>query len=182
MTRALVVFESMFGNTEVIARAIGEGLSDKVPVRVVRAGPDVVLDEDVELLVVGGPTHAFGMTRPATRESAGQQGAASSAAKGTGVREWLDRVGTATCRVGTATCRVATFDTRVHKKGLPGSAARGAEKKLGKAGARVLAPATSFWVTSTQGPLLPGEEDRARQWGNELGVRLLLRTSTHTAS
>jgi hypothetical protein len=42
----------------------------------------------------------------------------------------------------------------------------------------VLAPATSFWVTSTQGPLLPGEEDRARQWGNELGLRLQLRTRT----
>jgi hypothetical protein len=108
------------------------------------------------------------MTRPTTRESAGQQGASSTLAKGTGVREWLDGI-------GSATCRVATFDTRVPKKGLPGSAARGAEKKLGRAGGRVLAPATSFWVTSTQGPLLPGEEDRARQWGNELGLRLQLR-------
>ena len=174
MTRALVVFESMFGNTEVIARAVAEGLADKVPVRVVRAGPDVVLEDDVELLVVGGPTHAFGMTRPATRDSAGQQGASSALAKGTGVREWLDGI-------GSATCRVATFDTRVHKKGLPGSAARGAEKKLGRAGARVLAPATSFWVTSTQGPLLPGEEDRARQWGNELGLRLQMRTGAGRA-
>ena len=174
MTRALVVFESMFGNSEVVARAIAEGLSDKVPVRVVRAAPDLVVEDDVELLVVGGPTHAFGMTRPATRESAGQQGASSALAKGIGVREWLDGL-------GSTTCRVATFDTRVHKKGLPGSAARGAEKRLGRAGARVLAPATSFWVTSTQGPLLPGEEDRARQWGNELGLRLLLRTRTRAS-
>jgi len=174
MTRALVVFESMFGNTEVVARAIAEGLSDKVPVRVARAGPDLVVDDDVELLVVGGPTHAFGMTRPGTRESAGQQGASSALAKGVGVREWLDGL-------GSTTARVATFDTRVHKPGLPGSAARGVEKRLGRAGARVLAPATSFWVTSTQGPLVPGEEDRARQWGNELGLRLLLRTAARTS-
>ena len=174
MTRALVVFESMFGNTEVIARAVAEGLADKVPVRVVRATPDLVLEDDVELLVVGGPTHAFGMTRPATRESAGQQGASSAVSHGIGVREWLDGL-------GSTTCRVATFDTRVHMKGLPGSAARGVEKRLGRAGARVLAPATSFWVTSTQGPLLPGEEDRARQWGNELGLRLLLRSRTHSS-
>jgi hypothetical protein len=174
MTRALVVFESMFGNTEVVARAIAEGLSDKVSVRVARAGPDLLVDDDVELLVVGGPTHAFGLTRPGTRGSAGQQGASIALAKGIGVREWLDGL-------GSTTARVAAFDTRVHKPGLPGSAARGAEKRLGRAGARVLAPATSFWVTSTQGPLLPGEEDRARQWGNELGLRLLLRTGARTS-
>jgi hypothetical protein len=52
---------------------------------------------------------------------------------------------------------VAAFDTRIRKRGVPGSAARAAEKRLRKKGLMPLAPATSFWVTGTTGPLLPDE-------------------------
>lgn len=169
MARALVVFESMFGSTALVARAVGDGLRDLVEADVVRAAPGVVVGEDVDLLIVGGPTHAFGMSRPGTRESAGQQGADLEAATGPGLREWL-----ADARP-TDALSVAAFDTRIRKRGVPGSAARAAERRLRRTGARVLAPAESFWVAGTSGPLLPGEEDRARLWGHRLADELVHR-------
>jgi hypothetical protein len=70
MKRALVIYESMYGNTEQIARAIGEGLGDRMQVEVVEVGAaPTTLAADVGLVVVGGPTHAFSMSRraPASR-------------------------------------------------------------------------------------------------------------------
>ena len=164
MARALVVFESMFGNTERVARAVAEGLAEHIHVNLVRAGPDVTLPDDVDLIVIGGPTHAFGMSRPSTRVSAGQQGAGESAAGGTGLREWLDLLPEPTAyRPATA-----AFDTRIRKPGVPGSAARSAARRLRHAGLPVVVPPMSFWVRGTGGPLLPGEEDRASSGCREL--------------
>jgi len=166
MACALVVFESMFGNTEVVAAQIAAGLAEMLDdVKVVRAGPGVEVGDDVVLLVVGGPTHAFGLSRASTRDSAGQQGAPADVARAEGLREWL-------AELPLTTCRVAAFDTRIHKPGVPGSAARGAERRLGKAGGRVVSPATSFWVSGMRGPLVAGEDERARSWGRLLGTRL----------
>ena len=61
---AIVVFESMFGNTQEIAEAVAEGLrAADVDARQLEVGsaPDR-FDETVGMVVVGGPTHAFGMT------------------------------------------------------------------------------------------------------------------------
>jgi len=164
MTRALVVYESMFGNTERVARAVALGLAEHIHVDLVRAGPGVTLADDVDLVVVGGPTHAFGLSRPSTRVSAGQQGASGSAASGSGLREWLETLPPPTA-YWPAT---AAFDTRVRKPGVPGSAARSAARRLRHAGLPVVVPPMSFWVRGTGGPLLPGEEGRARSWGREL--------------
>ncbi len=65
--RALVVYESMFGNTRVIADAVAIGLSTWLDVGLVEVGTaDPALNDDVRLLIVGGPTHAFEMSRPET--------------------------------------------------------------------------------------------------------------------
>jgi hypothetical protein len=162
--RALVVFESMFGNTQKIADAIADGLSSGMPTDLVEvgAGPGRIAD-DVGLLVVGGPTHAFGLTRPKTRESAADQAEGELVSRGTGLREWL-----ASLDGGSESIRAATFDTRINKPRLPGSAARGAEKRLRKLGFRIEAPAESFYVDGTTGPLIDGELERARGWGERL--------------
>ena len=164
MTRALVVYETRFGNTERVARAVALGLAEHIHVDLVRAGPGVTLADDVDLVVVGGPTHAFGLSRPSTRVSAGQQGASGSAAAGSGLREWLETLPPPTA----SWPATATFDTRVRKPGVPGSAARSAARRLRHAGLPVVVPPMSFWVRGTGGPLLPGEEGRARTWGREL--------------
>ena len=162
MSRALVVFESMFGDTERVARAVAQGLGLTMDVDVRRAAPEVTL-AGVDLVVVGGPTHAFSMTRGSTRRSARDQGAPADIADGPGLREWI-----AALSLSEGRPPFATFDTRIRTRGVPGSAARSAERALRRLGLTALVPATSFWVTGTAGPLADGEEDRARQWGTAL--------------
>jgi hypothetical protein len=165
---ALVVFESMFGNTRQIADAVTEGLSGHLPVEQVEVGAaPAAIGRDVELLVMGGPTHAFGLTRPGTRQSAAQQAEDGLVSTGIGLREWLG-----TLAKGSSDVAVATFDTRISRPRLPGSAAAAAEKRLHRLGFRILARAESFFVEGTTGPLAPGERERARRWGEELAVRL----------
>lgn len=165
--RALVVYESMFGNSETVARAIAEGLrAARLEVELLNAATAAAPYGDlVELLVVGGPTHAFSMTRHNTREDAVRQGGAAEAA-GAGIREWIDHL-----HKGPHSEVVATFDTRVDKvRHLPGSAAKSAAKALRKMGYRRLVASESFYVDDVGGPLLAGEEERARAWGERLGV------------
>ena len=50
-----------------------------------------------------------------------------------------------------------------------GTAARQAEKQLRRRGLRIAAPAQSFYVTDTSGPLVAGEQQRAHEWGERLG-------------
>ncbi len=75
--RAVVIYESMFGNTHEVAERIGAGLRtepefEDVEVISVAEAIGRVLS-DVDLVVVGGPTHAHGVSRPSTRKSASEQ-------------------------------------------------------------------------------------------------------------
>ncbi|MFL6169218.1 MAG: flavodoxin family protein [Ornithinibacter sp.] len=158
---ALVMYESMFGNSERVARAIAEGLEDHgdVCIRDVTTTPPGEIPADVDLLVVGGPTHAFSMSRPRTREDAIRQGA-SQGLVASGLREWLD--GLPDDLEGLP---VAAFDTRVSRvRRLPGSAARTAARALRRHGARIVASPTSFYVEDVTGPLADHELERARAW------------------
>jgi len=165
--RALVVYESVFGDARTIAQAVASGLSVSLPADVLAAtdAPEE-LGPDVGILVVGGPNHAFGMPRPSTRDGAVKQYGADLPDTGTGLHEWLEALRAPT---GIA---AAAFDTR--GSGHPlitkmDHAARTEEKLLGKLGATVIAPAEHFFVVDTKGPLVAGEEERARAWGATLG-------------
>jgi hypothetical protein len=168
MMTVLVVFESMFGNTKVIANAVAEGLARHLPVQQVEVGAaPAVIGGEVDLLVVGGPTHAFGLSRPGTRQSAAQQAEDGLVSAGIGLREWLGAL-----HKGSADVAVAAFDTRISRPRLPGSAASAADKRLRRLGFQSAAPPTSFYVEGTTGPLLDGEIERARRWGEALAVEL----------
>jgi hypothetical protein len=172
--RAMVLFESMFGDTQAIADAVARGLSTNLEVETVEVGSAPQhLPDDVHVLIVGGPTHAFGLSRPATREDATRQadGAGVISAHG-GLREWL---ADATIRPDVL---AAAFDTRVNKPRMPGSAAHAAQRRLHRLGCTVLAPAESFYVTGTKGPLVDGEIERAEQWGQQLSERVTQHVST----
>jgi hypothetical protein len=108
-------------------------------------------------VVLGGPTHGWGMTRSTSRKRPGAAGYA------VGAREWLD----ATRQAGEK--MAAAFDTRFGKpRWLTGSAALRIARRLRRRGYRLVAPPESFFVLHTEGPLRDGEEDRARAWGAEL--------------
>ncbi|MGH8867502.1 MAG: flavodoxin family protein [Actinomycetes bacterium] len=159
----------MFGNTEAVARAIADGVATQmsVDVRQVADAPHE-LGPDVGLLVVGGPTHAFGMTLFGTRKTAVNQGAHPTGGPEIGLREWI-----AGLRPGDSPPAAATFDTRLHKRWIPGSAARKAQKQLRRLGLPIAAEASDFYVSDTPGPLLDGELTRARTWGSQLGATLV---------
>jgi Flavodoxin len=161
--RAVIVYESMFGNTETVARAIGQGLEPFADVRVVEVGEVPAELDGVDLLVVGGPTHAFGMSRASTRQDAERQADGPVVSRRQGIREWLPAL------PPSAGVAAAAFDTRVAKvRRLPGSAARGAAKLLRRHRYAMVAPPESFYVDDVTGPLLQGELDRARVWGSTL--------------
>ena len=168
--RALVVFESSFGNTGKVAQSVWEGIVGRVrdvALLEVANAPNR-LPAELDLLVVGGPTQAFGMSRPATRADAQAQAGTTPVEPTTGLREWL-----AALDPPERVVYAATFDTRIHSPHVPGSAAAGAMRALRRAGFQLTAESESFWVTGIKGPLRDGELDRARAWGVGLSGILL---------
>lgn len=181
---ALVVYESMFGNTAALAGAVAEGLArgqsggvdgraadgsggdhPEVEVREVGEAP-AALPDDLDLLVVGAPTHAFSLSRKETRAEAHRQGA-TRGGDATGVREWLTDVQVDRSPV------FATFDSRVAKvRHLPGCASRKAARLGQQRGLGAPMARESFYVADMSGPLVEGELGRAREWGRRLAERL----------
>jgi Flavodoxin len=164
--KALVVYESMYGNTARIAEAIGQGL-DEGDIETVVGAVDDVAPEDaagVDLLVVGGPTHAHGMTREGTRQQALKDGKNTydDPTRGPGLRSWTEQLPPGGGRLA------AAFDTRMRgPKAFTGSAAKGIAQRLQQHGFRSAAEPGSFLVTK-QSTLVEGEGERARTWALEI--------------
>ena len=151
---SLVVFDSTYGNTEIVARAISQALAAHGPVRTLRVNQVESGHLDgVTLVVVGSPTHAF---RPSP-----------------GTQAWLANLPAGRLEG----VRVAAFDTRVDVGGKPlpsvmarwfGFAAPAIEKRLLRLGGNLAGPAEGFVVATKLGPLQDGETDRARAWARTL--------------
>lgn len=170
--RVLVVYESMFGNTHVVADHISEGLRTDHDVVTMPVGEafDIVLDA-FDLIVLGGPTHAHGVStatsRNSAREAADKDDELDFEAEvgGPGLREWIK---------GIAGHRhlSAAFDTRIDgPAALTGRASKGIDRRLRRYGFRQLVEPESFLVDK-QSHLLAGEADRATEWGEALAARL----------
>lgn len=162
---AWIVVESMFGNTREVAEVVAEELRPDLDVEVldVSAAPREV-PADVAVLLVGGPTHALGMSRPNTREEARKRGADGPAE--TGIREWLT---SARVRTGLP---AAAFDTHADVRFVPGSAAKSASKRLRRLGCTLLARPHSFYVEDTAGPLAAGAQEDARRYAGDVMAAL----------
>jgi flavodoxin-like protein len=171
LTRALIVYESMFGNTREIARAIAGGLAPGLPTDVVDvadAPPEP--DPDVRLLIVGVPTLVFGLSTARTRSAAASRAGHPFSLASIGAREWLDAMPHAAGHRD-----ATTFDTRLRVHSLPGSAAKGAAKRLNRRGYRMLWPSRSFIVAHPNETLDQREVERARLWGRWIADGIELR-------
>jgi hypothetical protein len=161
---AIVVYESVWGNTGAVAHAIAEGLghgteaypTDAVPAhRLARA----------DLIVAGSPVFAFSLPSEGMRERILQtetEGPPPDLSHPS-LRSWLDRLPDGR---GLA----AAFETRIWWS--PRGATGTIEKRLGRAGYRRLLKAEKFVVQDKYGPLREGELERARAWGRTLRVAL----------
>jgi menaquinone-dependent protoporphyrinogen IX oxidase len=154
---AVIIFDTQFGNTEKIARAIAEGLPPTISVRLENAANIRKVDtENVELLVVGGPTQRQRITAS------------------------LQAVLEATPRRSLRGLKAAAFDTRYRMAALlTGSAAQRVARLLDKLGAQLLVPPESFFIERDIPPegqkrrheieqLEPGELDRAAEWAQRV--------------
>ena len=167
--RAVVVFESMYGNTRQVAEHIGEGLRGaavEVTVLPVSLATRDAL-EWADLVVVGGPTHAHALSRPSTRKSALEQAAAHGLDAehvdgAVGLREWFERLS------NVRDVAAAAFDTRLDApKLVTGQASRGIAVRLRRHGFTVVTDPESFLVDKRTA-LVPGELTRAVAWGRRL--------------
>jgi hypothetical protein len=169
--QTLIIYESMYGNTHKIADAIAEGLAPSGNVTVVPvAAANEDLLREIDLVIVGGPTHGHGMSRTVTRQGAvdatrkpGSQLALEPGAHGPGVRDWL-------ARDGELSTPAAAFDTRMTGPAVfTGRASRGIASHLRSRGCTMVAEPASFLVSKAN-ELCPGEVARAREWGASLAA------------
>ncbi|MFN8027161.1 MAG: flavodoxin domain-containing protein [Acidimicrobiia bacterium] len=168
---AVVVYESMFGNTHTVAEAIGAGIGTVMEVDVLSVHEATAdrLDGAV-LLVVGGPTHVHSLSRASTRATAVADAddpekhlSLDPDAHGDGLREWFDGID----RLGGA---AAAFDTRVDMPpALSGRASKAIAKRLRKDGCTLVAEPESFLV-DRDSHLEPNEVARATAWGVTLAA------------
>ena len=162
--KALVIYDSFFGNTEQIARAvgaaIGNALASHAEVQTLRVG-DVKAEHlaGLDLLVVGSPTRAFSAS-PATKA-------------------WLKSLAPNSLRG----IKVAAFDTRadmndVNSRTLTafvklfGYAAEPIANSLTKRGGTLVIPAEGFFIVDKEGPLKEGELARATMWAQQIAAQV----------
>ena len=157
--KAMVVYDSMYGNTEKVAQAIGAALGAPEEVETVRVG-DVRPEQlaGLSVLVVGSPTQRFSPT-----------GATTAFLK-------------AIPQGGLAGVKVAAFDTRITEAEIEririlsfmvrlfGYAAEPMAKRLEQKGGTLAVPPEGFYVGGTEGPLLEGELERAATWARQIAA------------
>ena len=141
--KALIVYDSVYGNTEKIARAIAEAITPSYEVKVLQAGEANPSElASIDLLIVGSPTHA-GRPTPA-------------------IQDLLNKVP----KLSLKGINVAAFDTRISTKlvGVFGYAAGRIAGNLKRKGGTLIASPEGFFVTGSKGPLKEGELERAAGW------------------
>ncbi len=159
--KAIVVYESHWGNTAAIARAIAEGLGSGAQALSTAEAKGAAI-AGAELIVAGAPVLGFSLPRESMLQSMRAGGARYKTAPDLShpsMRAWLEGL-------PAGSGRMAAFETRIWWS--PGGSTGGIERGLERAGYRRLDRARRFIVTGEAGPLREGEIEKARAWGAEL--------------
>jgi hypothetical protein len=156
--KAVVVYESLWGNTGAVARAIAEGLGpDARALPTADATPELIAE--AELIVAGAPLQAFSLPGDRTRAGIKPDTNPPPDLSMPTLRSWLEHL-------PAGHGRSAAFETKI--RWSPGNATKTIVHELEKAGYPPVVEPEHFVVTGTYGPLRDGELDRAREWGREL--------------
>lgn len=143
--KALIVYDSVYGNTEKIAKAIGGAITGEVKVlRVNEANPSKL--KTIDLLIVSSPTQG-GRPTPA-------------------IQDFLDNVSEPAIKG----INVAAFDTRFSTRlvRIFGYAAGRIADSLKRSGGTLIASPEGFFVKGKEGPLKEGEIERAASWAKAI--------------
>ncbi len=161
--KAIVVYESLWGNTAAVARAIAEGLGSGARVLSTAEATAAEL-AGADLIVAGAPVMGFSLPNDSSLRNVAMSSHRGAPAppdlSHPAMRTWL---GTVPPGQGRSTA----FETRLRGP-WPGGATKAIVKGLERAGYPSLAKPASFYVLGQYGPLAEGELERARQWGVEL--------------
>lgn len=152
--KTLIIYDSFFGNTEVIAKAVGKHFNaeETSVIRITDLKPEYLTG--ISTIIIGSPTRGFRPTELITNF----------------IKEYGNKL------IG---LNFAVFDTRIEigtiKSGFArfivktgGYAADTMAKKISKLGANLLLPGEGFLVTGEEGPLKEGETERAENWGKQI--------------
>ena len=157
--KSLVIYDSLYSNTEKIAQVIGEVLGLLGDVAIKRVG-EVNMEDlaGLDLLILGSPTQQFRATAV--------------------MKDFLKRIPAN----GLKGVKVAAFDTRLTQRNIDGTpvlpyfvklfgyAAEPMSNGLKKKGGKLVVPPEGFYVEGTEGPLQAGELERAADWAKNLFV------------
>jgi flavodoxin len=154
--KALVVYDSVFGNTEKVAQAMGDALVGYGEAQTLRVG-DIRPEHltGLDMLIVGSPTRAFSPT-PAIKKWL--TGRPSGSFKGVKVAAFDTRVS-----VEEANVAILTFMAKIF-----GYAAEPIGKRLARKGGQMTMSPEGFFVQGTEGPLKEGELERAADWARQM--------------
>ncbi|WP_104164210.1 flavodoxin domain-containing protein [Arthrobacter sp. SX1312] len=165
----LVVYESMFGSTRMIAEAVADALRSTGGVAVSTAAEAPVQLSGYDIVVIGAPTHAHTLPQPSSRQEAATW--ADDPTRGLmleadalepGIREWLERM-----TLAASEPRFAAFSTRADiPRIFAGDATAVIRRQLHRRDL-VLDAHQDFLVDSSS-HLLRGEQQRARDWALSL--------------
>jgi hypothetical protein len=163
--KALVIYESLYGNTADVAAAIASGIGPgATAVNTDEATADALANAD--LVVAGAPLMALRLPTEAMRTSAVEDDRAAprqADVSHPSLRTWL-----AGLEPGSAA--FAAFETKL--RWSPGGATGAIEHGFERAGYRRVARGEKFYVERRYGPLRQGELERAHRWGQEIAANL----------
>lgn len=151
--KALIIYETYFGNTKNVAEAIQAGLHDRGVETQISTASDAPKTFETDILIIGAPTHNRRLPNPTSRAKADPNNTT------TGVAEWLAEITLQPVPY------LAAFDTVTGTSWLTGSAAKRIAKMLHKQHPKTTVQTRSFVVTGNEGPLAEKELDAARTWG-----------------
>ena len=174
--KAIVICESLFGNTRAVAEAIVSGLSSVYDASVcASADADLAEIGSCDLIVLGSPTHAHGLPKPETRAAGLKSGVPEAIVRAPGIRELLARLPSGDGK------SAAAFDTSLRgPRWLWGAASKQIADSLRTSGYTLVVPPETFLVKGMKTPTMPAAElVRARSWAKsaaEVGARAMFGT------